>query len=109
MKVSTANNLPSLKQELNAFLPSRICEVMNSYDAFAASDIPADAKGFAAYHGACKAALAHVEVLLKIAKWSEESASEQNPSGGIAELLAEAKEALNSMEDEEEYTYEYDD
>ena len=98
-----------MKQELSAFLPSRICEVMNSYDAFAASDIPADAKGFAAYHGACKAALAHVEVLLKIAKWSEESASEQNPSGGIAELLAEAKEALNSMEDEEEYTYEYDD
>jgi hypothetical protein len=108
MKVSSADNLPSLKQELNTFLPARICEVMNSYDAFAASDIPADAKGFATYHGACKAALAHVEVLLKIAKWSEESANQGNPSGSIAELLAEAKEALNSMEDEEEYTYEYD-
>jgi hypothetical protein len=109
MKVNSANDLPSLKQELSAFLPSRICEVMNSYDAFAAADIPADAKGFAAYHSACKAALAHAETLLKIAKWSEETQDKESQTDDIKELLAEANEALNSMEDEEEYTYEYDD
>jgi hypothetical protein len=75
-----------------------------SYHAFA-KDEPrsTDPKEFAAHHAACKAALAHLDLLLKIARITE------TPAPGIGDTpddrlakLAEAREAVGSVAGGEE-------
>ena len=92
----------SLRHALRHSLPARIAAVTESYAAFAQEEAPADAQGFAAHHAACKAALAHMDQLLKLARWAERdnslgAAEEQDE---IAGLLARARHALG--EDDEE-------
>ncbi len=89
--------LDGLKKNLKKTLPERIAKVVESYDSFASSDVPEDAKGFAGHHSACKAAVAHAESLLKLAKWTEDEqvAEEQDKkSNELIALLAEAREDL---------------
>ncbi|MFQ3622075.1 MAG: hypothetical protein SNJ73_00875 [Acetobacteraceae bacterium] len=76
-----------------------------SYHAFAASGPSgADAKEFAAHHAACKAALAHLDLLLKIAKITE------TPTPGTADgdqrlaLVAEARAAVGGEDPDEDDT-----
>ncbi len=64
-----------------------------SYQAFAAAGPNgADAKEFAAHHAACKAALAHLDLLLKIAMITE-TATVSDGDERLA-LLAEARAAV---------------
>jgi hypothetical protein len=75
-----------------------------SYHAFARDEPQStDPKEFAAHHAACKAALAHLDLLLKIARITE------TPSPGAADapderlaLVAEAREAVGMAEQDEE-------
>ncbi|CAA7617662.1 hypothetical protein [Magnetospirillum sp. UT-4] len=93
----------SLRAELAAQLPGRIRQALESYDRFSADEPPADAKGFAAWQAAAKAALGHVEVLVKLARWAsgqgESAAAADDP---VAGLLAEARAALDGFDDEDE-------
>ena len=57
-----------------------------------------DTKAFAAHHAACKAALAHLEHLLKLAR------AMGDPDSGVEEattFLIEAREALAAFEEED--------
>ncbi len=54
-----------------SFLPESIARALGSYRRFMEGDVPDDAKGFSAHHTACKVAIAHVELLLKLARWAE--------------------------------------
>lgn len=77
-----------------------------SYHAFAQAEPQStDPKEFAAHHAACKAALAHLDLLLKIARIT------QTPAPGTGDTaddrlatLAEAREAVGAIAsgDEEE-------
>ncbi|MBQ7413337.1 MAG: hypothetical protein IJV07_03570 [Alphaproteobacteria bacterium] len=62
-----------------------------SYRRFQTSEAPLDAKGFTAYHNACKAALLHIAVLLKLVP--PDSQTNQNRAG---DWLAAAQAALRS-------------
>lgn len=97
-------DLDSLRRQLQAALPVRIRAALDGYDRFAADEPPADAKGFAAWHAAAKAALAHVEVLVKLARWAEGKADEpaEAGTGGIDRLLADARAALDALDDGED-------
>ena len=67
-----------------------------SYNALISEDIPADPKGFTAYHNACKAALMHIALAAKIT----ESLCPPEPQDQT-DWLGLAKEALKTEEDNE--------
>lgn len=95
--------LESVRQDFARTLPNYIHDAVTSYEGFLDSPLPADAKGFAAYHSACKAALTHVEVLAKLVRWCENSdegeSAEVRPEGDeVADLLAGARAALQELE-----------
>ena len=57
-----------------------------------------DTKAFATHHAACRAALAHLEHLMKLAR------AAGDPDGGVAEattFLVEARQALSAFDEEE--------
>lgn len=91
--------LESLKNALIAVLPQRLDIIMAGYDRFTAQPPPEDSKGFSAHHAAAKAALAHLDLLVKLVCWCHDGTS---PSDGTAALLAQARQALSLPENLEE-------
>jgi hypothetical protein len=66
-------------------------QVAESYCVFAVSPAPDEPKAFAAHHTACKAALAHLELLLKLSRAvAPDTAADQQP----LLLIADARRAL---------------
>ncbi|MBI3446477.1 MAG: hypothetical protein HY055_14245 [Magnetospirillum sp.] len=96
-----AEDLSGLRIRLAASLPDRVAAALAGYEDFTASSPPADAKGFAAWHAAAKAALAHVDLLVKLARWAEGS-PEPDAEGGVERLLAGARAALDALDECEE-------
>jgi len=93
----------TLREGLARDLPGRIRAALKAYEAFAGADIPEDAKGFAAHHAACKAALGHAEMLVKLLKWAEgEVAPAEGADGDLGTLLARARQALGPDEEDME-------
>lgn len=95
-------DLETLRQRLAAGLPASIHAALAAYERFAAEEPPADSKGFAAWHGAAKAALTHVEVLIKLARWAEGGGADSREDDGLDGLLAEARAALGGLDEDEE-------
>jgi len=100
----TVLDLSSTRDRLRRSLPETLAAVLDAYDAFAARPIPEDAKEFGAWQGGCKAALAHVELVLKLAArvgldLSPTPTTEQDT---LADLLARARAALAEEDAEEE-------
>ncbi|MBI5165300.1 MAG: hypothetical protein HY985_15520 [Magnetospirillum sp.] len=100
------DDIDSLRRRLLGALPARIDAALAGYETFAAAPPPADAKGFAAWHAAAKAALAHIELLVKLARWAEGKADDPTPTAvgdpGLDCLLAEARAALDGFDDDDE-------
>ena len=88
---------------LTVMLPGLLAKALQDHSAFASKEPKEDGKEFAAYQSACKASLAHIEQLLKLARWvdgraddqAEELTAEQaNADDSISQLIARAKYAL---------------
>lgn len=97
------------REQIATFLPDAIAKALTSYHRFADSSIPDDPKGFSAHHGACKVAIAHVELLLKLARWADlpdAAVADQNTQVILSAMMAEANEKLaeynQSLEQEED-------
>jgi hypothetical protein len=88
-----------LRLVLQASLPERVRAALAGYERFTADEPPADAKGFAAWHAAAKAALAHVEVLVKLLRWADGGPAAEAADDGVHRLLAEARVALDQLEE----------
>ncbi len=58
------------RRQILRFLPSALRQALASYHTFSGNEIPEDSKGFSAHHNACKVAVAHIELLLKLANWA---------------------------------------
>lgn len=97
-----SEDFDGLRRRLQASLPSRVEAALAGYERFSAKQPPADAKGFGAWHGAAKSALAHVELLVKMARWAEGGAdiAAPDPAAGLDRLLAEARAALDEFDEE---------
>ena len=94
----------ALRQRLKDALPERIGKAMTDYDAFHLGDPPADAKGFAAHHAACRAALAHIDMLTKLLVWAngdEEAPDPSDSTAGVGDLIAQARAAIGEVDDDE--------
>lgn len=93
----------TLRRQIQASLPERVRAALSGYERFTAEEPPADAKGFAAWHAAAKAALAHVEVLVKLMRWAEGGAENEGVAeDGLDTLLCQARSALDQLDDAED-------
>lgn len=91
------DDLAGLRQSLASTLPDRIRAAVAGYEEFTGTAPPADAKGFAAWHAAAKAALAHVDLLVKLTRWAETETAEAED--GLDHLLSQARAALDALDD----------
>lgn len=85
------------REQIATFLPDAIAKALTSYHRFADSSIPDDPKGFSAHHGACKVAIAHVELLLKLARWADlpdADSVDQNTQVILTAMMEEAHKKL---------------
>ena len=71
------HNLAQMRSCLAALLPEATARAVQSYHQFATQDVLHDSKNFTAHHAACKAALAHLDYLTKLAQW----VAKQQPVG----------------------------
>lgn len=97
-----SEDMEAMRGFVRAVLPDRVVTALAGYERFTAEDPPGDSKGFAAWHGAAKAALAHVEALVKLVRWAE--GKDEGASGGddgLERLLAEARAALGHLDEDE--------
>jgi hypothetical protein len=103
---AAAADLSAARDHLRRTLPETLQAALDGYDAFAARPVPDDAKEFAAWQGGCKAALAHVELLLKLAARVGLDLSEGDGAGAegpdLGALAARAQAALDQDEDNED-------
>ena len=104
MTETTATTTASLRTTLKADLPGRVEETLAAYASFAAQPAPDDAKAFAAHHAACKSALQHADLLLKLLRWadSDKAVGPEAGEGDRATLLARARAATSDEDGEED-------
>jgi len=84
-------------RDLCGWLPERIEMATANYRRFTAADPPEDTKAFAAHESACRASLAHIHLLMRLARWGE---STSDPSSAYSErnldqLFGEAEMATS--------------
>jgi hypothetical protein len=89
--------------QIASFLPDAIAKALTSYQAFMGKDISKDkAKEFSEHHGACKTAIAHIELLLKLARWAElpdVKAGTSNEQIMLVAMMQEAEKELRNYKD----------
>ena len=92
------------QQQIAEFLPEAIAQALNSYYRFSQQDAPPEAKEFSAHHSACKVAIAHIELLIKLARWAElPDAKAENASDQLllASMMQKAQDELSRYKREE--------
>lgn len=84
------------RQQIAAFLPDAIARALTSYRLFMEREIDKDVpKAFSEHHGACKVAVAHIELLLKLARWADlPDVAGGNEQMMLAAMMAEAEKEL---------------
>ena len=89
-----------LRHDLVARLPRLLDKALSTYAYFASTTPPEGARDFAAFQANCRAALAHIHLLIKLAQWARSTAevgSGDDPGDdeGIHRLIEEAEAALD--------------
>ncbi len=101
--MSDKHNAGVLHQQIITFLPSAIKHVIQTYNDFVNQEMSLEAKDFSNHHSACKAAITHLESLLKVLKNTSVEEEGKTDSGtgvtDISLLIAKAKQDLKHYED----------
>lgn len=87
------------RERIAGFLPDALDIALQSYHSFARSEIPDDAKGFSSHHNACKIAIAHIELLLKLAKWAhlpDDNVVNEDHQRRLVTMLEDAQAEYNA-------------
>ena len=86
------------RRRIASFLPFAIAKALESYHSFSCQSAPDEAKEFNAHHTACKVAIAHIELLIKLARWvdvpADLSAIDGQRGEDLAHMLAQAQAHL---------------
>ncbi len=100
-RAAAADGLDDFRSNVLAELPALLERALAGYGRFAASMPPADTRGFVAYQTACRAALSHIHLLVKLAHWARPGAVESGPAAADADQLDRLiREAEAALEDE---------
>lgn len=89
------------RQKIKGFLPSAITNTLESYEGFMHFEGEGSSKDFASHHSACKIAIAHLELLLKLARWADVTELEKGKNDPFKEILLQAKQRVQQQEAEE--------
>ena len=87
------------KRRISSFLPDAIAQALGSYYSFAQQDAPPEAKEFSAHHNACKVAIAHIELLIKLARWADVPEAGDQDKEIRAQLTDIVQRARGEVED----------
>lgn len=83
------------RAQIAAFLPGAIMRALTSYFEFSkASPDEKECKNFSNHHTAAKAAISHIELLVKLAKWAD-LPDEKDGSPDLALMIANAQQELD--------------
>lgn len=82
------------RNDLGARLPALIEAALRRYEIFAGDEPAEGVKAFAAHASACRAAVAHLEQLLKLALSLNGEGAATPPGEDINRLIADAEAAL---------------
>jgi len=93
------NTLEDFRRDLSGWLPERLELAAASYRRFTTVDAPEDTKAFAAHQAACRASLAHIDLLMRLAHWVQSNSDRLNATNedDLDRLLVEAEIALQSQ------------
>lgn len=88
--------LDAVRGALGAELPALLDHARAGYRDFATVPPSQGAKAFNAHHAACRAALSHIDLLIKLARWCEGGPGDGGRAGGedTGPLIAAARAAL---------------
>lgn len=90
-----------LRRDVLQRLPALLARALAVYAEFAATPAPAEAKAFTAFQASCRAALAHVHLLVKLAEWAGDEGGRGGDDGEIARLLEAADLAVDRAGDDD--------
>lgn len=89
------------REQIAEFLPEAIRTAMNSYQEFSSKKMNDKEKDFKEHHTACKVAISHIDLLLKLARWADlpdEDIEDKNQQMVLVAALAEAEKELKCYE-----------
>jgi hypothetical protein len=95
---SEQDGLEELRRDLLRNLPGLLGRAIGTYGRFASETPPEDSKGFVAYQAGCRAALAHIHLLMKLAHWARATTEGElalEESEQLDRLVREAEAALD--------------
>ncbi|MBE6449233.1 MAG: hypothetical protein E7013_00840 [Alphaproteobacteria bacterium] len=92
------NEFEKAKAKFLKILPKKLQETLQAYHLFTSVKVPEDIKSFAAYHTACKNALSHMVLLMKMIQLSDSN----NANNLVDDWLEKSKLAISQLEEEED-------
>lgn len=85
------------REEIAKALPCALKTALKSYKNFMADEKTEDASTFKSHHDACKAAVAHIQLLTKLVEWVE-AAKEEIADHTIMEQLIESAQEIKAYD-----------
>lgn len=98
-KNKDASGAEETRARIAQYLPDAIDHAVQSYRNFSSESNEKQSKDFSAYHTACKAAIAHIELLLKLAAWAH--LPRENADADLSALMADAQAELDKYNGED--------
>ncbi len=93
------------RSQIAGFLPDAIRAALTSYQKFSNKKVSDEEKEFKDHHNACKVAISHIDLLLKLARWADLPDGELADKNGqkiLVAAIAEAENELKGYEEQEE-------
>ncbi len=85
------------RQRVAKFLPDAISKTLESYRYFMEGEVSVEeTKEFSARHTAAKVAIAHLELLLKLAKWADIPSSKSGVDKSFYKIVEEAQREITN-------------
>jgi hypothetical protein len=97
MKPSSKKMIKQSRDDIAKFLPTALEKAFTSYHDFMEIDFPNEAKEFGAHHTAAKVAIAHIELLMKLATLADLNDADDYPE--IHGYIVEAKEEIKQFDE----------
>lgn len=92
------------RTQIAEFLPDAIRAALTSYQKFSSKKVSDDESEFRNHHNACKVAISHIDLLLKLARWADlpdDDLADKNSQKILVAAIAEAENELKGYEEQE--------